>query len=182
MLCIKTEVKESNIPNAGKGLFSLDFIHKGSIIFIPATIFTINKLVLEEEYQEELSKANELPLNTGMRWGSHYFLHSCETNNNTVYIDNTDYINHASNPNLLSCLGLFFALNDINYGDELTLDYRYTGIEKEVEFLTSNQERIIGFSAKEALLQSAQKLISILNEVEDIHCFDLPSQLIKFLS
>ncbi|QSJ14958.1 SET domain-containing protein [Nostoc sp. UHCC 0702] len=181
MLCIKTEVKKSSIPNAGKGLFSLEFVHKGSIIFIPATIFTINQFILEEDYPEELSKADEFPMNAGMRWGGHYFLHSRETHENIGYIDNTGYINHASNPNLLSCLGFFVALENINHGDELTIDYRYIGIEKEIELLTNNHE-IISLSTKEALLQSAQKLISLLNDVEDIHCFDLPSQLIKFLS
>ncbi|BAZ54131.1 hypothetical protein NIES4103_68160 [Nostoc sp. NIES-4103] len=182
MLCINTEVKDSNIPNAGKGLFSLEFAPKGSIIFIPATIFTSKKLVLEEEYREELSKVDKFPINATSRWGGHYFLDSREPHGNTVYIDNTDYINHASNPNLLSCLGFLFALDNINFGDELTLDYRYIGIEKEVEVLTSDQDMIIGLSTKKALLQSAKQLISLLNEIEDIHCFNLPSQLIKLLS
>jgi hypothetical protein len=35
------------------------------------------------------------------------------------------------------------------------------------------QEKIIGLSAKEALLQSAQQLINLIHEVDDIHCFNL---------
>lgn len=171
MLCIKTEVKKSNIPNAGKGLFSLEFAPKGSIIFIPATIFPYNNITLEEEYREKLQKIDKFPLNAGYRWGGDYFLHCDETP------DNGDYMNHADNPNLLSCLGFIFALYDIHCGDELTLDYRYIGIEKEVEVITNNNEIIMGLSAKEALLQSAQKLINLLNQIEDIYCFDLP---IKF--
>lgn len=181
MLCIKTEVKESSIPNAGKGLFSLEFAAKGSIIFIPAIIYPYNKFVLEEEYREQLLKVDEFPMNAGMRWGGHYFLHSCKIHENTEYTDNTDYINHANEPNILPCLGFFFALNDIKVGDELTIDYRYIGIEKEIEVTTSNQEKIIGLSAKTTLLNTIQKLIGILNEVEVVNCFDVPSQLTKFL-
>ncbi|MBW4567990.1 MAG: SET domain-containing protein-lysine N-methyltransferase [Tolypothrix carrinoi HA7290-LM1] len=168
MLCIKAEIRESRIPNAGKGLFSLEFIPKGSIVFIPITTFTIDNIVLEKQYLEELKTENYFPMNAGMRWGGNYFLYCRKTPHDA------DYINHTTNPNLLSCLGFFFALHDINYGDELTLDYRYIGFEGEVELITSNQEEIIGLSAKEALLQSAKKLISLLNEVDDIHCFDLP--------
>lgn len=43
------------------------------------------------------------------------------------------------------------------------------------ELITSEQENIIGLSAKEALLKTAQNLIDLLNEVEEIHCFHLPS-------
>jgi hypothetical protein len=54
MLCIKTEIRDSNITNAGKGLFSLDFIPKGSIVFIPITVFPIDNIVLVKQYREEL--------------------------------------------------------------------------------------------------------------------------------
>lgn len=69
MLCIKTEVKESSIPNAGKGLFSLQFAPKGSIVYIQTTDFTNDKVVLEEQYREVLITADEFPVNAGMRWG-----------------------------------------------------------------------------------------------------------------
>lgn len=168
MLCIKTEVKESDIPNAGKGLFSLEFAPKGSIVYLPTPFSPKEKFLLEKEYREELRTRDEFPLNAGVRWGGDYFFCSLETP------DNTDYINHANHPNLLSCLGFFFALHDIHCGDELTLDYRYLEFAGEAKLITSEQEKIIGLSAKEALLQSAKKLINLLNEVEEIHCFDLP--------
>jgi hypothetical protein len=170
MLCIKTEIRESNINNAGNGLFSLEFVPKGSIVFIPITGFPIDNIVLEQQYREVLKTKNYFPINGRMRWGGNYFLYCSKTPHDA------DYINHANNPNLLSCLGFFFALQDINCGDELTFDYRYIGFAGEVELITDNQEEIIGLSGKEALLQSAKKLISLLNEVEDIHCFDLPIQ------
>ena len=168
MLCIKTEVKESRIPVAGKGLFSLEFAPKGSIVFVPVLSYPINNIVLEAAYREKLSKTDIFPVNAGMRWGGHYFLHCDETP------DNTDYINHANNPNLLSCLGFFFARYDISSGDELTIDYRHIAIEGSVEVITGGQEKIIGLSPKEALLQSAQQLINLIQEVDDIHCFNLP--------
>lgn len=168
MLCIKTEIRESNINNAGKGLFSLEFVPKGSIVFIPITGFPIDNIVLEKQYQEELKTENYFPMNAGMRWGGDYFLYCSKI------AHNADYINHANNPNLLPCLGFFFALQDINCGDELTLDYRYIGFAEEIPIITDNQEEIVCLSGKEALLQSAKKLISLLNEVDDIHCFDLP--------
>jgi len=170
MLSIKTEIRESNISNAGKGLFSLEFVPKGSIVFIPITIFPIDNIVLEQQYREELKTNDYFPINGGMRWGGDYFLYCSKIPHDA------DYINHANNPNLLSCLGFFFALQDINFGDELSIDYRYIGFGGEVELITDNQEEIIGLSGKEALLQSAKKLISLLNEVDDIHCFDLPIQ------
>jgi hypothetical protein len=43
-----------------------------------------------------------------------------------------------------------------------------------VEVITGGQEKIIGLSPKEALLQSAQQLINLIQEVDDIHCFNLP--------
>jgi hypothetical protein len=57
---------------------------------------------------------------------------------------------------------------------ELTIDYRHIAIEGSVEVITGGQEKIIGLSAKEALLQSAQQLINLIQEVDDIHCFNLP--------
>ncbi|MBD2690677.1 SET domain-containing protein-lysine N-methyltransferase [Anabaena catenula] len=170
MLCIKTEVRESNIANAGKGLFSLEFVPKGSIVFLPITLFPIDNIVSETQYREELKTKDYFPMNAGMRWAGDYFLYCSQEPHDA------DYINHADNPNLLSCLGLFFALQDINFGDELTIDYRYIGFTGGVEIKTDNQEEVIGLSAKEALLKSATTLINLLNEVDDIHCFDLPIQ------
>ncbi|NTW21062.1 MAG: hypothetical protein AN488_01560 [Anabaena sp. WA113] len=57
---------------------------------------------------------------------------------------------------------------------ELTIDYRHIAIEGSVEVITGGQEKIIGLSPKEALLQSAQQLINLIQEVDDIHCFNLP--------
>lgn len=170
MLCIKTEVKASKIPNAGKGLFSLQFAPKGSIVSLPISFSPKDKVFLEKQYPKELITRDEFPFNAAVRWGGDYFYSTLETP------DNSDYINHSNHPNLLSCLRFFFALDDIHCGDELTLDYRYLEFAGEGTVITSEQEKIIGLSPKEALLQSAQKLINLLNEVEDIHCFDLPYQ------
>jgi SET domain-containing protein len=167
MLCIKTEVKESNIPNAGKGLFSLQFVPKGSIVYIQTTDFPNYKIVLPAQYEEDLKIANEFPINAGMRWGGDYFIYSSQ------HPINIDYINHDNNPNVLSCLGFFFARRDIHCGDELTIDYKYLGMDGQEAVITNEQEKIIGVSAKECLLKTAQDLIDLLNEVEEIHCFDL---------
>lgn len=170
MLCIKTEIRDSNITNAGQGLFSLQFVPKGSVVFLPVTRFPIDNIVSEKQYQEELKTTDYFPMNAGMRWCGDYFLYCSQTPHNT------DYINHANHPNLLSCLGFFFAVHDINCGDKLTLDYRYIGLTREVELITDNQEEIISLSSKESLLESAKKLINLLNEVDHINCFQLPIQ------
>ena len=57
---------------------------------------------------------------------------------------------------------------DIEIGEELTVDYRYFYNENDREEFESEGEPLIGFSNKEALLRSALELIAILEDVEDL--------------
>ncbi|MBN2531384.1 MAG: SET domain-containing protein [Spirochaetales bacterium] len=158
MLYIKTEIRESLIPGAGEGLFSLEPVKKGRII---ANLALSSRVMTEEEYQEEQRKGNKSVIQTAVRWVGNYFLY-------TDTIGNADYINHSSPATLLYHCGICFAREDIKAGDELTVDYRYFLAENDVySFSCGKGNHVVdGLSGRNALLQSARELISLLKEAD----------------
>ncbi|MEA5469377.1 SET domain-containing protein [Spirulina sp. 06S082] len=161
MLCIRGEVRPSSIAKAGQGLFTLDFLPKGKIVIIynsnPGDLIIDEKSYLEKH-----------PDPTSEEWdifvkliGSYYI-------GNYDHKNLEDYINHSDFPNLLYHCGIFIAVQDIEIGEELTVDYRYFLKENAHEIFKINGKPIIGLSNKESLLRSSQKLIEILESVDDL--------------
>jgi len=116
MLLVKTEIKQSTIPNIGLGLFAAEFIPKNTIIWafnhIVDKIIPQNKLIyLEQIERDYLTKY-------AYRVGTDLILCS----------DNGKYINHSTNPNVDDFIdihnrSLTVANRDIQAGEELFSDY-----------------------------------------------------------
>lgn len=159
MLYIKTEVRDSPIPGAGKGLFTLQPVNKGRII---ANLAYPCNIMTEEEYQEEQRKGNKIVIQTAVRWVGKYFLY-------TDIIEKVDYINHSSNANMLYHCGICFARRNIKAGEELTADYRYFLAENDLYSFENGEDKtnIYGLSGRKALLESAKELMKLLKEVEE---------------
>lgn len=114
MLKIKTIVKESNILNAGLGLFANEFIPKGAIIWEMTPCFDLIFNKLEIEMLEEIQKK--------------YFYKYCFVLGGLYYFccDDAKYFNHSETPNCddPKDKNITIANRDIEIGEELTSDYR----------------------------------------------------------
>jgi SET domain-containing protein len=116
MLQVKTIVKESSIPGAGKGLFADQFIPKGSFVWIWNPIIDKEISTNMLQYMTELEQV--FVNKYGYREGNKIFLCS----------DDAKYFNHSFTPNCIDYYhktwgGVTEALIDINIGDEITSDY-----------------------------------------------------------
>lgn len=116
MLLVKTEVKESTVPNIGQGLFASEDIAKNTIIWefnhIVDKIIPVDKLIyLEQIERDYLTKY-------AYRVGNDLILCS----------DNGKYINHSDTPNVDDYIdehnrSLTVANRDIKSGEELFSNY-----------------------------------------------------------
>jgi cell wall assembly regulator SMI1 len=79
----------------------------------------------------------------------------------------SNYLNHSFQPNVLWHLGCYWTLQDLEPGDELTLDYRPlidpTWSHRIVD--AASGQPLIGQEGKKALLDSAKALVSLLESV-----------------
>ncbi len=113
------EVKECN---KGKGLFSKEFIPKGSLIWSYNP--NVNCLIFTNQYDY----INHLQT---VKCKYDFIEHTYIVNNTIVYIlDNGKYFNHSDSPNCRlgissqnECCYSTYAREDINPGDELCDDY-----------------------------------------------------------
>lgn len=115
MLLINTFLKESNIPYAGIGLFTVNDIPKGHIIW-------------HENSNIDLQFASLDSLNLSLASLSQINKYAWFDELRNVWIlpgDDTRFINHSDTPNCDdSVLGVTTTLMNIKAGEELTVDYR----------------------------------------------------------
>jgi SET domain-containing protein len=116
MLQVKTIVKESSIPGAGKGLFADQFIPKGTFVWIwnPIIDKEISTNMLQYMTELEQSYVNKY----GYREGNMIYLCS----------DDGKYFNHSTTPNCIDYYhktwgGVTETCQDVQKGEELTCDY-----------------------------------------------------------
>jgi len=121
MLLVKTSIAPSTIPGAGTGLFAGEFIPAGTLIWKFS-----NKV--DRAYTRE--EVEQLPEPTRSEILSLYHPYiSKQTGRYITFGDNAGYLNHSSNPNIVTRYeqgveeDLNFALRDIVQGEELTIDY-----------------------------------------------------------
>ncbi len=124
MLKYSCEIRPSQIPGAGQGLFLLTPVQKGQVLIYPnqehRTMFRHETLGLPKDSVEYQSV---------IRWFDDTY---------TVDPDWSpeSHLNHSFNPNCLWHLGFVFALQDLGAGHELTIDYRLLlGPEDEAGFV-----------------------------------------------
>ncbi|CAF1598926.1 unnamed protein product [Didymodactylos carnosus] len=116
MLLVKTKVAPSSI--AGLGLFAVEFIPKGSVIWRFEKTFDVS---LSEENYSSLKK------NPAFDSMDPYIYRSIITGNYIVCSDNARYINHSWQANTADKPGengtLTIATSDIQPGEEITSNY-----------------------------------------------------------
>ena len=156
MMFIKTEIQET-VTGTGKGLFSLEFVKKGSLI---ANFYEgEGEIMTEKEYQLEQKKGNQLIIMSAIRWVDKYFFSSDS-------IGPEEYINHSYEPNMLYHCGICLAKHNIKPGDELTVNYQYFLAENDVDSFYDREtgNLVDGLPPKVALLKSAQELVNLLED------------------
>lgn len=154
MIIQQYRVSPSRIPGAGKGIFLERTVKRGSVIIAPTEVR--NAHLFFGAAVDALPPALQ---STSIRWFEDYCTIDPDWNDEC-------YINHSFEPNGLWHLGFVFALDDLQAGTELTIDYRFLIKEGETpgfrDALT-NQE-IRGFSWQESLRHSTRQLQDIMEK------------------
>ena len=153
---VQTEVRESTI--FGKGLFSAEAVRKGTVV----CCFTLgSRVTTEDRYVQAVSREEQPVTRTGTRYVGRYFTYGNEQ-------EPYNFINHAFEPNLLVHCGVVVALRDLAPGEEFTMDYRYLIDTTDVGLYHDARtgREIRGLPAKQALLETARKLIELVDGVE----------------
>ncbi len=124
-MTIKTTVKDT--PDKGSGLFTVEKITKGDIVFRDDPSF--DRVFSREEVQSMPNVLREFVK----------FYASYDKKKQEYYLDadNTKFINHSDNPNItyIEDKGVMVATRDIDSDEELTSDYReYDDPSKEGNF------------------------------------------------
>ena len=130
-LLIKTKVKESKIQ--GEGLFTLEYIKKGQVIFEDSDLIRIK----ESTYKQlKIKKLNAwIDKYCTIKDNSYRNSHLLYEKTYFVDRDNMIYINHSINPNIEFIDNIAVALSDINEGEELTCNYTDITTEDHFKFL-----------------------------------------------
>ncbi len=112
MLVVKTYVDKSTIEGAGLGLFAGEDLKKGQIIwkFNPIFDSRIHKDMIKNLTEVEEAYLKEQCYREGNAW--------------IILGDNSHFMNHDSNPNIIHGIKEEVAARDIKQGDELFCDYR----------------------------------------------------------
>eukprot|EP00484_Ammonia_sp_Unknown_P025534 CAMPEP_0197027688 /NCGR_PEP_ID=MMETSP1384-20130603/7561_1 /TAXON_ID=29189 /ORGANISM="Ammonia sp." /LENGTH=150 /DNA_ID=CAMNT_0042456571 /DNA_START=121 /DNA_END=573 /DNA_ORIENTATION=- len=119
---VKYSVKESTIPNGGKGLFAEQFIPKGSLIWK----FDRDNVAVYTRKGIETYLAS-LPYEEACKYAMYIYGEVGAGKDCAVYeLDDGRYFNHSDTPNVVckvegtpDC----FATRDIQKGEELFVDY-----------------------------------------------------------
>lgn len=114
MLLVPTEIRSSSIH--GIGLFAKEFIPKGVVIWRFDS--RIDRVYGDEELKEMPQELREF-IEIYSCWHS-------STGLWTMCCDNSRFMNHAENPNLVSTEGFdpVPSARDIQAGEELTINYK----------------------------------------------------------
>jgi len=151
MLNFRFEIKNSNIKNAGKGLFTLEKIQKSKILIFPNQKHIIHSKESLSSYPND-----SIEQISSIRWFEDKY---------TVDPDWSEesHLNHSFNPNSLWHLGFVFAIKDLEVGDELTIDYRNLLDEDTVlDFIDSETGREIrGFTWQQKMLRTSEVLLTL---------------------
>lgn len=111
MFLFRTEVKVATNPIMGLGLFALEFIPKGDIVWEFVDGVDIKVSV---DCVKQMSKAQQEYFDKYGWIDGDYYYSSC---------DLTNFVNHSSQPNLKFSNEIVIALEDIEIGQELFENY-----------------------------------------------------------
>ncbi len=113
MFKYKVEVKVATNPEMGLGLFSKEFIPKGTIVW--EFLEGIDVKISEEKFQTLNDVQKEYFYKYGWKEENGFYYSSC---------DLTNFINHSYKPNLEVVGKIVIAIRDIEIGDELFENYQ----------------------------------------------------------
>jgi uncharacterized protein len=117
MLSTKVEVK--NIPQEEKGLFALEEIKKGEVVW---KLDPSEKILTESERDNLPKEIRKLAFQY--------------KNGFVVVHDKSEYMNHSCNPNLgFSSDEEMSAMRDVKVGEELTYDYSTADVVSSTPFI-----------------------------------------------
>ena len=152
-LRLRSEARTSDLPAAGRGIFSLDAAPAGTYLGVD---FCSSAQVIAE------ADVLELPPETRMfSWRHAEHLCFAATPGPRVA---ADLMNHSFEPNIHWHLGHYFAAVDIEVGDELLLDYRYllSPLWNDRLYDAATGRPVNGFEWRQSILDSCRKTIEIL--------------------
>ena len=153
-------VENRNSLVSGEGLYTLDDIKKGSIVFYWG-MDEGDKLISEEEYLEKRKdKSDKIFQKTAARWVHNRFMHCKDWGDDC-------YINHSFNSNILYYCGIGFAKRDIKKDEELNINYHYILSDKDPAFFkdTETQEEVMGLNNEKCLNNSAKELVYLIKNL-----------------
>tara|TARA_R100001509_G_scaffold133026_2_gene86610 strand:+ start:316 stop:864 length:549 start_codon:yes stop_codon:yes gene_type:complete len=159
MFLYKVENKKSKLQ--GEGLFTLEDIKKGSVVFYWGAEKTAgDKIINETEYLEKRKDLTDDTFQkTAVRWIGDKFIHCTEWGLDC-------YMNHSFDPNILYYCGLGFAKKDIKQGDELVANFQYFLSDKDSAHFTDiiTDTNVIGLNQNESLEQQAQEIFELFSD------------------
>lgn len=152
-LNLRTEVRESSLPDAGRGVFTLDAAAAGTFLGLD---FCSSEMVRTE------AEVLALPVDIRM-FSWRHVEHVCFEAIPGPRVA-ADLMNHSFEPNIHWHLGFYFAAVDIEEGDELLLDYRHllSPLWNDRLFDAATGRPVNGFEWRESILESCRKTIEIL--------------------
>ncbi|MGA1632028.1 MAG: SET domain-containing protein-lysine N-methyltransferase [Phycisphaerales bacterium] len=154
MLRFEHAIGPSRIPGAGLGLFTREPIAMGRVIIVPNQAHPLRTA-------EELARLpqDSIEAASSIRWFEGVFTVDPEWSEES-------HLNHSFEPNCLWHLGFVFALQDLDPGAELTIDYRHLLDEQTVlDFRDSiTGWEIRGLSWQEAVRRSSEQLARLFRD------------------
>lgn len=156
MIQFPYEIKNSHIPNAGKGIFTTAKVKVGKVLIAPSKIDeTIDLAELIGEHAHPHADSS-------VRW----FETRCTV---SPHWPDECYVNHSFTPNGLWHLGFIFALRDIGVGEEITMDYSHIiAPDYEMDFLDSLTGKVIrGLSWQQSLVSSTAQLLELAKNLSE---------------
>jgi SET domain-containing protein len=154
MLRFEHAIGPSRIPGAGLGLFTREPIAMGRVIIVPNQAHPLRTA-------EELARLpqDSIEAASSIRWFEGVFTVDPEWSEES-------HLNHSFTPNCLWHLGFVFALQDLDPGAELTIDYRHLLDEQTVlDFRDSiTGWEIRGLPWQESICRSSEQLARLFRD------------------
>lgn len=151
MLRFDHAIAPSRIPGAGLGLYTREAIPRGRVLIVPN-----QSHALRSAAELAALPKDSIELASSIRWFERVFTVDPEWSEES-------HLNHSFDPNCLWHLGFVFALEDLDAGAELTIDYRQLLDESTVldfrDAVTGREIR--GLSWEEAVGRSSARLAAL---------------------
>jgi len=150
---IPIEVRSSLIEGAGRGVFALESIQRGSFVgmdFSSADMLTAEADVTAESRYGCERRIEHICLDTRKREREGF-----------------DFLNHSLEPNLHFHVGYYFALRNIEKDEELTIDYRFLDSPlwgPDADLRDEAGKALVGYEWRESLRRSCETVLRLLSE------------------